>query len=267
MLKIIEFELILPSEEKINSSMASLFHGVLMETISKTSATLFHEEGLRPFSQCVYFDKLKNKSIWRIGTLTVTTYEQIILPILEKKTFFLRQKNRPFSLAVPKVLLETSYEQLADEIFPQRNTPRAVNLEFMTPTAFKHDGKYAIFPDTFLILNSLLQRWNNFSEVMKLDETNLACKLAELCRISRYSLYTQPFSLERVNINGFCGRMNIFFGGNDMLNRILGLLFSFAPFAGVGIKTALGMGAVDSEIFWRIKNDSVQSDRSDRPSS
>lgn len=267
MLKLIEFELLMPSEEKINNSMASLFHGVLMEIVSKTVAASFHEEGLRPFSQCVYFDKVRNKSFWRIGTLTTAAYEQVILPIVEKETFCLRQKNRPFSLTVPKILLETSYERLADEIFPQKNTPRAGNLEFMTPTAFKHDGRYTIFPDTFLILNSLLQRWNNFSEIMKLDKINLAGKLAEFCRIARYNLYTHPFSLERINISGFCGRMNIFFGGNDMLNRILGLLFSFAPFAGVGIKTALGMGAIDSEIFWRSKDDSVQSDRSNRPAS
>ena len=263
MLKLIEFELILPPEEKINSSMASLFHGVLMETISKTSAASFHEEGLRPFSQCVYFDRTRNKSFWQIGTLTTAAYEQIIFPLLDKEKFFLRQKNRPFSLTAPKILLDTSYEKLADEIFPQKYSPRAVYLEFMTPTAFKHDGKYSIFPDIFLILNSLLQRWNNFSEVIKLDETNLAGKLAEFCRIVRYNLYTQTFSLERVNISGFCGRTNIFFGGNDMLNRILGLLFSFAPFAGVGIKTALGMGALKSEIFWRNKDDSIQSDRHD----
>lgn len=262
MLKLIEFELILPPEEKINNSMASLFHGVLMETISKTAATSFHEEGLRPFSQSVYYDRTKNKSYWRIGTLTATAYEQIILPLLKKETFFLRQKNQPFSLTTPKIL-ETSYERLADEIFPQRSMPRSVNLEFMTPTAFKHDGRYVIFPDAFLILNSLLQRWNNFSEVIKLDEINLAGKLAEFCRISRYNLYTQTFSLERVNISGFCGRMNIFLGGTDMLNRILGLLFNFAPFAGVGIKTALGMGALKSEIFWRNKDDSIQSDRHD----
>lgn len=36
MLKLIEFELLMPSEEKINNSMASLFHGVLMEIVSKT---------------------------------------------------------------------------------------------------------------------------------------------------------------------------------------------------------------------------------------
>ena len=260
MLKLIRFKLTLPAEEKINPSMSSLFHGVLMELTNKRVAASLHEDGLRPFSQCVYFDREENAAFWRIGTLTAGVFEQIVAPLFDKSKIFLRQKNWQVALSEPQLLTETSGEQIADEIFPQSDSPQAVHLQFITPTAFKHEGNYMIFPDKIFLINSLLQRRNSFSGQVKLEDINLVGKLSEFCRITRYNLHTQPFSIERVKINGFCGLLKIHFSGNDMVNRILGLLFKFAPFAGFGIKTALGMGAVNANIFWRCKDDSVQSD-------
>lgn len=251
MLRLVRFELTLPTDKKINNSMASLFHGVIMESLSIEVAASLHTEGLRPFSQCVCFDKNASKAFWRIGTLTTAAYEKIISSLTAKKKFFLRQKNWQVILSDPEILTQTSFEQLADEIFPQSNSPRAVDLQFLTPTAFKHEGNYSILPEKFFLVNSLLNRWNNFSEQVKLEDINLAGKLAEFCRLTRYNLRTRPFSLERTKIPGFIGGLEISFGGNDMVNRILGLLFRFAAFSGIGIKTALGMGAVDSELIWR----------------
>lgn len=251
MLKLVRFEVSLPPDEKINISMASLFHGLLMENVSANVAASLHAQTLRPFSQCVYFDREQNKAFWRIGTLSGTAYEQIIAPLVDKRKFFLRQKNWQITLSEPKILLDTSCEQLADEIFPQSNSPRSVNLQILTPTAFKHEGNYVILPEKFFIVNSLLQRWNTFSEDFKLEDINLAVKLSDFCRLTRYNLNTRQFALEKTKIPGFTGQLEISFGGNDMINRILGLLFKFATFSGVGIKTALGMGAVTAEIFWR----------------
>lgn len=38
--------------------------------------------------------------------------------------------------------------------------------------------------------------------------------------------------------------MKLNFVGNVAVNNVLGLLFNFANYSGVGIKTALGMGAI-----------------------
>ncbi len=251
MLKLVEIELELPPNEKVNNSMGSVMHGVLMETVSSNVAAQFHEENLRPFSQCIYFDKDKNKSVWRIGILNLAAYESIILPLLDRKNIFIKQKGYQIFLRDFKILIDTSYENLADEIFPNSQIPRGADFKFLTPTSFKRDGGYIIFPENFLIIQSLLQRWNTFSPKIKIEENNLAEKLSTFCKISRYNLHSQKFSLEHQNIVGFSGKLSIYFAGNDMVNKILALLTKFAPFAGIGIKTALGMGAVSSEIFFR----------------
>ena len=43
---------------------------------------------------------------------------------------------------------------------------------------------------------------------------------------------------------GFCGKMTVKFEGNLIINNLLGLLFEYGACAGMGIKTALGMGAL-----------------------
>lgn len=267
MLKLMEVEVQLPIGEKTNNSIGSLMHGILMENISIKVANLLHEEGLRPFSQCIYFDKEKNKSMWRIGTLTKEIYEIISSVIYEKENFFLKQKGYNIFLKNPRILFETSYEKIADEIFPNSDEPKGANFNFLTTTSFKRNSEYVIFPDQFLIMHNLLQRWNTFSPYMKIDDNNLAGKLASVCKITKYNLHSRIFSLESKNIIGFGGNISINFIGNDMVNRIIAVLSNFASFAGVGIKTALGMGAVNTEIFWRCKNDFIQSIRNDRSDS
>lgn len=251
MLKLLEIELELPPNEKINNSMGSIMHGALMEMLPSNISRRLHEENLRPFSQCIYFDKEKNKSVWRVGTLNAAAYEEIILPLLETEKIFLRQKGYEINLRDHKILFETGYENLADEIFPTDKKPLRADFAFLTATSFKRAGEYVIFPESFLIVQSLLQRWNTFSPKFKIEDNELAQNLSSFCKISRYNLHSQKFSLEQKFIIGFAGKISISFSGNETVNKILALLAKFAPFAGIGIKTALGMGAVNSQIFFK----------------
>ena len=145
-------------------------------------------------------------------------------------------------------------EALADAAFETDEVSRTVDCAFLTPTSFKRDGRYAIFPESRLIVQSLLQRWNAFCPEIPLEEEDLASKLADHAPIVRYDLHTASFSLERQRITGFRGRFALHFGGTDSMRRILALLASFAPFAGIGIKTALGMGAVTSALQYRTSS-------------
>ena len=145
---------------------------------------------------------------------------------------------------------------MADEIFTVSKIPINVEFKFLTPTIFKRDGGYIIFPEPFLIIQSLLNRWNIFSTYMKIEDTNLADKLSAFCKISSYNLHSQKFSLEKKYITGFAGKISISLKGNESVNKIVGVLAKFASFAGIGIKTALGMGAVSSEIFFKVRHDS-----------
>lgn len=253
MLKSVKITLSLPEEQKIHSSMGSIMHGALMEQLPTETAETLHSAGLRPYSQSVYFDKISQTPVWRINILSRNAEEKILQPILSQESLFLRQKKYPVFLQNKERIADTSYESLADEIFQREEVPNGVNIHFQTVTSFKREGKYVLIPEVYLIFQSLISRWNAFSSSSKLIEDDFDKKLASCVRIIRYNLHTQSFSLEHQMIVGFSGTMGFKFYGNVMIRRLMGLLMLFAPFAGVGIKTALGMGAVDTELFYKNK--------------
>lgn len=247
-LYLFEVPLAFPEGVRVVSSMGSVFHGALMEQLPVEVAAHLHTEELRPYHQSILFTRERG-AVWRFGVLDEGLFCLLWDLFSERAGLELRQKGFSVALGEPRLLQETSEEALADAAFAGDEVLRSVTCQFLTPTSFKRDGAYQLFPDTQLILQSLLGRWHRFSEQVRLDEQDLAARIAPACRISSYRLQSAPFSLERHTICGFRGQLRLYFAGNEMVRRLLRLLFSFAPFAGVGIKTALGMGAVD--VLWK----------------
>lgn len=247
-LYLFEVPLAFPEGVRVVSSMGSVFHGALMEQLPAEVAAHLHTEELRPYHQSILFTRERG-AVWRFGVLDEGLFCLLWYLFSERAGLELRQKGFSVALGEPRLLQATSEEALADAAFAGDKVLRSAACQFLTPTSFKRDGAYQMFPDTQLILQSLLGRWRRFSEQVRLDEQDLAARLAPACRISSYRLQSAPFSLERHTICGFRGQLRLYFAGNEMVRRLLRLLFSFAPFAGVGIKTALGMGAVD--VLWK----------------
>ena len=71
--------------------------------------------------------------------------------------------------------------------------------------------------------------------------------LEELCRNSEIrgcDLRSTQFYLEGIKIPSFIGKLTIRVGGTRTMADFANLLFRFGTYSGVGIKTALGMGAI-----------------------
>lgn len=249
MLKLVEIPLTLPPEGAFSPSMGSVFHGAMMERIPENVAERLHESALRPYSQYLHFDKRTRRCLWRLGFLTEETATCLLDAIGASGELYLKQKGYAAKLGEACVVKESDYEALADGIFMDANAPKGARLDFLTTVSFRQGGVYVIFPDLALIFQSLQNRWNAFSPKMKIDAPELGRQLADVCRVVSYRLESRPFSVEGQNINGFSGSLRLRFTGNDMTRRLMGLLLSLAPFSGVGIKTALGMGATETRIW------------------
>ncbi len=65
--------------------------------------------------------------------------------------------------------------------------------------------------------------------------------------ISRYRLHSQEYRIKGQRINGFSGSVEIYAKLSPPMQELWKLLLEFAPYGGIGIKTALGMGAVTTE--------------------
>ena len=249
MLRRYEAELHLPDGARAPASMGSVLHGALMERLPEDYAAYLHTENLRPYSQSIRWDRETGRVLWRIGTLARTAGEIIGGVLHGIGSIHLRQKGYSIDVQNIQCIAQRSYQDIADEYFRAEIAPRGAEIHFLTPTSFKRDGAYVLLPESALILQSLLLRWNAFCPDIRIEEDNLAQELASHIHLTRYALRSAAFSVEGYNIRGFRGQIALRFTGSDMVRRILGTLLAFAPYAGLGIKTALGMGSVETDIW------------------
>lgn len=120
----------------------------------------------------------------------------------------------------------------------------ALNLDFGTPTLFRSNNLDVPLPLPTLIFDGLLQKWNCFAPVpMNADlkpwiETHLA--------MGRYHLKTRLLTFGhngRDAMPGFQGHCRlVFVKGAPIQQAMVHALAEFAFYAGVGRRTAMGMG-------------------------
>lgn len=245
-------EIILSTENniKIKQSIGSVLHGMLMEHINPDYAALMHTQTIRPYSQSVYFDKEKGKTVWRISTFDKTAEAEILQAAIQlPEKVFLKQKGFDLSLGKREIIRACTYDELTEKYFANECNFNAVEFKFITSTSFKQNGNYVIYPQQALLFNSLLNKWNAFSDQIKLEDKNLAAELAEATFVANYNLSLNNFSVSATMIPAFRGKYLLKLKNNIMTKKIICLLADFSKYSGVGIKNALGMGSVDVNLI------------------
>ena len=110
--------------------------------------------------------------------------------------------------------------------------------------SFKSYGRYINYPDLRLIYQSLMNKYDSvLKEASMFDEDTLDM-LVEGSEIVKYNLRSYLFPLQGVKIPSFFGSMTIKVTSTDTAAKFIRLLLEFGEYSGVGIKTGLGMGAI-----------------------
>lgn len=242
--------LILPKGERLNQSMGSVMQGILMDKVDPAWAKEMHTMSLRPYSQ--YLTVEDGRIQWHIGTLTDDAYQQIAVPLRKVTKLHSRQKGYDIELMWLRESRRAAYDDIARIYWGDPARIHHVDLTFLTSASFKTEDTYAIFPGKHLLFRSLIRKWNLFTDGATLDEKDLSDHLAEAMGICDYHLHMHPYSIEGKRISAFRGSLRLGFFENDMTARMTAMLADFATFAGIGIKTALGMGGVASDVsYWK----------------
>lgn len=225
---------------EINFQQSSNFQGIMMETIAPAYAAKLHENQLNPYSQCILREN--DKIIWKIKTLNEEAYENIILPLSKLADVTLKKKH--ISIPVYNKTVQVRDEKELIEEFYEKKCSKYLELKFQTPTSFKSDGRYIMYPDLGLIYASLMRKYSAASQEFDMfDEETLEALIAQ-SEIVRYRLQTVPFPLEKIKITGFTGNICVHIKGPETMARYIRMLLEFGEFSGVGIKTGMGMGAM-----------------------
>lgn len=236
-----KLKLELESDGDISVYNSSNLQGVIMEQINGGYADILHESKLNPYSQHL---EIGEKIEWIVCTFTTEAYNEIIVPLLSEKFQEFEMKNKGLAIKIlNKELKQIPKKQLFDK-FNNEDANRSITIEFITPTSFKRNGSYVIYPDLELIYKSLMNKYNSISNEMNIYDEDTLEEILSKSRIIKYNLHTCFMPLEKVKINAFKGRITIKISGSETLSRYVRLLFEFGEFCGIGIKTAIGMGAI-----------------------
>lgn len=225
---------------EINYKQSSNLQGIIMETIDTDYAEQLHRNQTNPYSQ--YITKEDGKTIWYIKTLTEEAYQKIILLMEGKKEFQIKKKGITIRSTKKKIQTIES-RSLLDEFY-KKECSKYIEIQFLTPTAFKQDGRYVFYPDLRLIYGSLMRKYSQLSADLDMIDEDALEELCEKSEIVTYRIQTVPFPIEKVTITGFVGKICIKIKGPETLARYIRLLVHFGEFSGVGIKTGIGMGAI-----------------------
>lgn len=236
-----KLEMILDGAD-IDYRNSSNLQGVLMEKIDTEYAGVLHEQRLNPYSQ--YLIKDNNQYVWCINTLNKEAYEQIIQKLTVQNFSEFHIKNRKDGIKIIEKKLYIQNKSNLMEQFYEEPGKKYYNIEFMTPTSFKRNGQYQIFPDLSLIYRSLMKKYSASTEELDMYDEDTLEQLVENSEITRYKLQSIGFPMEGITIPAYKGNITVKMKGNDTISRYARLLFSFGEYSGVGIKSAIGMGAM-----------------------
>lgn len=229
-------------ERPLSCRNASLFQGMLMQRIDPQYGEILHRSELKPYSQ--YLDCQKDQAIWVLQTLTDIAENQIINTphFLAGKSICLERLG--LSAKITGIDRETlTQEELLEQTFFTK-CPRTVKVQFITPTAFKVQGRYQNYPTIQHIFGSLIQKYNAVHTTTEIAGENLLEDLQRFTSVIGYNLRNTTFPVEGITIPSFVGTLLLKISGPQQMVNLVHLLLYFGTYSGIGIKTAMGMGAL-----------------------
>ncbi len=220
---------------------SSLLHGALMERLDTNYASFLHQQQMHPYSQ--HICKTADGIVWHIQTLNKDAFENIIQPCRNGADYFeLKHSGEKINIISQSLEIKEKKELLAD--FYNEQAERSFSIEMITPTSFKQNGRYFILPDVRLLCQNLMQRYSVTSGNVDMIDSEAMEQIVENTFVSRHRIKSVLFPLEGHSVPGFCGNVTLRCQGTETMTRYLRLLLRFGEYAGIGIKTAVGMGAM-----------------------
>lgn len=248
-----KFTVLFEPNEASRLQQASLYHGWLMTHLSDEIAAKMHQTQTPLFSQFISIHD--NCTTWTIHTWNDSVSFEIDKLLAHQKFIYLKHNQQ--KMVIDQVSSsEVDESTIINDNFFATETPRFFTIEFVSPTAFKSEGQYVYHPDMRLLLNSLMNKVDANIENASYKDYDVFISLIENCVITNYNLHTLKFSLEGTRIPAFIGKIEIKCSGPKQMRNFFKMLLKFGEYTGLGVKTALGMGAIRyQEKYYQRKKD------------
>lgn len=227
------------------ASLGPFLQGVLMEHVSESYAEHLHNLPFNPYSQYCFKDNDSGNMVWKINTLSEAASEEIVFPLSKLDEVSLKKFDTP--LLVEKRNIEIiNLKQLTDSIYEDQDCKK-IRLSFVTPTSFRSNKSYAIMPSVRLIFQNLLMHYGQVYAGSKEIDQGAIDGICANSVISSYSLRSRYFenaASKGLLIPGFVGGITLSQRSKSPITGLTRMLARFGEYAGVGIKTSMGMGGM-----------------------
>lgn len=239
------------SEIKLPPYLGAIFQSILLEAINLELAQELHDgkHSLRPYHSAVYLSK-DNEYVWDLIALNENisdTFHSKLSSLF--KDHYLRAFDTKIKYLDKYEFSKTSHAELFKKFYSsdfQEND--RVSMKFITPTTIKTEGRYLHYPREDLILFSLLKKWDSFADDIKLFDKDLYETISSSLLVSSIiNLKSQFINVDKGKVSGFIGQVNFKIKAKTrQINQLINLLLEFSNYSGIGIKTAIGMGRVET---------------------
>ena len=235
-----EFHFAISSPVPPNRNWGSVFHGILIERLPAPWPERLHGGGVRIYSQWVE-PVNEHRLIWHIHTLEDTLGEAI-LRCLAGVTVLTDRHHHINLQIISRQVRQVGIGELFDEVFYAPDVPKGLLLQIRTPAAHKNGDRYVILPSVEQIGRGLCKRVSEIYPDFALNDFDAQDQVLGTVSLSRYRLNSCTYGVEGSYIMGYEGSLELHFHGSEEERQFADVLFRFAPWCGIGVKTALGMG-------------------------
>ncbi|MBS4728524.1 CRISPR-associated endoribonuclease Cas6 [Mycobacterium sp. SM1] len=245
-----------PVDRTQTARLGPHLHGVLMDAISGDYAETLHNCKVNPYSQCA-LGRSSTVLDWHVRTLTSEAGTHIVEPLVRDSFSGFRLRSVGLSITVTRRTVEkVPLSELSRAFYAPPETNR-FRVSFLTPTAFKQAGEYVFWPDPRLVFQSLAQKYCAIVDDDEPEE-GLIDEFGRAIRLTSYRVMSQQFIIGAARVPGFTGYATFTIKGADCFTSYVAVLLRFGEFSGCGIKSSLGMGAMQVDALPRSRKDLPQ---------
>jgi CRISPR-associated endoribonuclease Cas6 len=222
-------------------------HGMLFSLLADINpglADMLHASQEKPFA---LWPVLKTDGSISV---TLTTLSDEIASAVDKLTgdCCCMLGRRPVAVSSKKVC-SLSVAELWNRAEKAGNI-ESLKINFLSPTSFRRAGKQWLFPDPDIVFQNVYLKATGSFGVFFRDNLTSPTDYSPQIMVSRYDLATMMTDYGRYKIIGFCGfcvydcrRVKLAYQ-----QQSLAFLSALADFTGIGYKTTMGMGRVESRL-------------------
>lgn len=216
-------------------------YAALLEQTAEPFGSAVHRDGVTPISQFLSIGP--DAVTWTVNLLGAESEQSLSALLEEQQTIRLKKDRVCVQIADCRVDAIRDVEELFARAAGQDGDHV---LRVQTPAAFKSQGEYLNLPTSRLIVQSLIRKWNGcFPDCPIEDEDGQGMEaLAAGLRCRRFELRDRDYHLKGHAIPGFVGELMVENRLTGFHRELADVLLLFSGYAGIGIKTALGMGGV-----------------------